>query len=86
MYNVEDFRRAYPEWFPPTTAMDILIKVFIFSLLFLIPYIYVRFVEERLVSFVSYRVIPFIRFRLHLEKLIILIERILKTPVFKSKS
>jgi peptidoglycan/LPS O-acetylase OafA/YrhL len=86
MYDVEAFKRAYPEWFPPTTAMDILTRVFIFALIFLIPYIYVRFVERRLVSFVRNRVIPFIRFKLHLEKPIILIERILKTPVFKSKS
>ncbi len=87
MYDVEAFKRAYPEWFPPTTAMDIVTKVFIFALFFLIPYIYVKFVEKRLVSFVDYRVIPFIRFRLHLEKLIILIERILQTPVFpKSNS
>ncbi|MCZ7405038.1 MAG: hypothetical protein O8C67_08920 [Candidatus Methanoperedens sp.] len=84
--DVGTFQRTYPEWFPPTTALDILIGVFIFYLIFLIPYIYVRFVERRLVSFVGYRVIPFIRFRLHLEKLIILIDRILKTPVFITKS
>ncbi len=86
MYDVEAFKRAYPEWFRPTTAIDILIGVFIFALIFLIPYLYVRFVERRLVSFVRYRVIPFIRFRLHLEKLILLIERILKTPVFIPKA
>ncbi|MGB8217454.1 MAG: hypothetical protein WCE94_09140 [Candidatus Methanoperedens sp.] len=86
MYDVEAFKKAYPEWFPPTRASDILIRVFIFALLFLIPYIYVRFIERKLISFVSYKVIPFIRFRLHLEKLIIFIERILKTPIFTSKS
>jgi len=83
MYDVETFKRAYPEWFHPTTAIDILLGVFVFALIFLIPYLYVRFVEKRLVSFVGDRVIPFIRFKLHLEKLIILIDRFLKTPIFK---
>lgn len=84
--DLDTIKRAYPEWFPPTTAVDILTEVFFFALIFLIPYIYVRFVERRLVSFVEDRVIPFIRFRLHLEKLIIVIECILKTPVFITKS
>ena len=83
MYDVESFKRAYPEWFHPTTAIDILTGVFVFSLIFLIPYLYVRFVEQRLVSFVRDRVIPFIRIKLHLEKLILLIDRFLKTPIFK---
>ncbi len=85
MYDVEAFKRAYPEWFHPTTAIDILTGVFIFSLIFLIPYLYVRFVEMRLVSFVRDRLIPFIIFRLRLKKFIDLINRILKTPIFDPK-
>lgn len=83
MYDVEAFKRAYPEWFRPTTAIDILIGVFVFALIFLIPYLYVRFVEQGLVSFVRDRVIPFIRIKLHLEKLIFLIDRFLKIQIFK---
>lgn len=86
MYDVESFKKAYPEWFSPTTAIDILTGVVFFSLLFLIPYLYVRFVERRLVSFVRDRLIPFIRFRMRLEKFIDLINRILKTPIFTRKA
>ncbi|VVB95821.1 Uncharacterised protein [uncultured archaeon] len=84
MYDVEAFKKAYPEWFDAPTAVDIVFGVFIFSLLFLIPYLYIRFLERGFVSFAEDKLIPFIRFRLHLEKLIILIDRFLKIQIFKT--
>ncbi len=84
MYDVEAFKKAYPEWFTPTTALDIITGVVVLALVFLIPYLYIRFIEARLVSFVRGRLVPFIRFRLHLEKLIGMINRILKIRIFRA--
>ncbi len=85
MYDVETFKKAYPEWFMPTTAptaLDIITGVVVLALVFLIPYLYIRFIEARLFSFVRGRLAPFIRFRLHLGKLIDSINRILKIRIF----
>lgn len=83
MFDVEAFKRTYPEWFEDTTALDILAGVFVFSLLFLMPYIYVRFIEDGLVSLFNNRLVPFFKIRLHLQKLIELIDRILKIQIFR---
>jgi len=82
MYNVEEFKRLYPEMFYPTSPTDIIIGVLILSLLFVIPYLYIRFLEERLISFFGNRLIPFIKFRLRLKKIIYLVHRILEIQIF----
>ena len=69
MYDVETFKRMYPEWFPQTTIFDVILISLLLSLLFVIPYLYVRFLEERLISFLDFRLIPFIMFRLRLKKI-----------------
>jgi hypothetical protein len=82
MYDIEAFKRIYPEWFRAPTLLDIISVVFFLSLPFLIPYLYIICCESRAVSFVRDRLIPFIRFRLHLEKVITLIKRMLELRIF----
>jgi len=82
MFDVEAFKRMYPEIFPQATIFDVIPGILFFSLLFIIPYLYVRFLEERLISFLDYRLIPFIKFRLRLKKLIDLFQRILEFQIF----
>jgi hypothetical protein len=82
MYNVEDFKRLYPEWFSPTTPIDIITGVLILSLLFVIPYLYIRFLEDRVISFLGNRLIPFMEYRLRLKRIIDLVHRILEMQVF----
>jgi hypothetical protein len=82
MYNVEEFKRAYPEMFSPTKPIDIIIGVLILSLLFVIPYLYIRFLEDRLISFFGNRLIPFIEFRLISKRIIDLVHRILEIQIF----
>jgi len=82
MYNLEDFKKLYPEMFPSTSPTDIIIGLLILSLLFIIPYLYIRFMEDRLVSFLENRLIPFIKFRMRLKRIIDIVHRILEMPVF----
>jgi hypothetical protein len=82
MYNVEEFKRLYPEIFSPTNPIDIIIGLFILSLLFVVPYLYIRFLEDRVISFLGNRLIPFIEFRLRLKKIIDIIHRILEMRIF----
>ncbi len=82
MYNVEEFKRLYPEMFSPVSPTDIIIGVLILALLFVIPYLYIRFLEDRVVSFLGNRFIPFIEFRLKLKRIIDLFHRILEIQVF----
>ena len=82
MYNVEEFKKLYPEMFAQTTPADIIIGVLIISSLFIIPYLYSRFLEDRLISFLGNRLIPFIEFRLRLKRIIDIVHRILEIPVF----
>jgi len=82
MYDVEAFKRLYPEMFSPTTPTDIIVGVLILSLLFIIPYLYIRFLEDRVVSFLGNRLIPFIEFRLRLKRIIDLVHRILEIQIF----
>jgi hypothetical protein len=84
MYNVESFKRLYPEMFSPTRPTDIVIGVLIISFLFIIPYLYIRFLENRVISFLGNRLIPFIKFRLGLNRIIDLVHRILEMQVFGS--
>lgn len=82
MYNVEEFKKLYPEMFATTTPTDIIIGVLILSLLFIIPYLYIRFLEDRVISFLGNRLVPFIKFRMRLKKIIDLVHRILEMQVF----
>lgn len=81
MYNVEEFKKLYPDMFSPTKPIDIFIGVLILSLLFFIPYLYIRFLEDRVISFVGNRLVPFIEFRLRLKKVIDIVHRILEMQV-----
>ena len=85
VYDVETFKRMYPEWFPQATIFDVIIGALLLSLLFVIPYLYVRFLEERLITFLDLRLIPFIMFRMRLKKLIDLFHRILEYQVFGNR-
>ena len=82
VYDVETFKRMYPEWFPQTRIFDVILGFLLLSLLFVIPYLYVRFLEDRLLSFLGDRLIPFIKFRMHLKKLIDFVHHILEIRIF----
>ena len=82
MFDVEAFKRMYPEWFPQTTIFDIILGALFLSLLFIIPYLYVRFLEERLISFFDNSFIPFIKFRMRLKKSIDFFHRVLEIRIF----
>jgi len=82
MYNVEEFKKLYPEWFSPTTPLDIITGVLILSFLFIIPYLYIRFLEDRMISFLGNRLVPFIKFRMRLKRIIDFVHRILEIQVF----
>ncbi|HEY5576638.1 MAG TPA: hypothetical protein VIK34_07980, partial [Clostridiaceae bacterium] len=62
MYNVDEFKKLYPEMFSSTSPTDIIIGVLFLSLLFIIPYLYIRFMEDRLTSFMGNKLVPFIKF------------------------
>jgi len=68
--------------FSPASPTDIVIGVLILSLLFIIPYLYIKFIEDRLISFMGNRLIPFIEFRLRLKRIIDIVHQILDIPVF----
>jgi len=80
--DTEYLKRIYPENFPSATLIDWILAIFVFSLFFIIPYFYSRFVEPRFVSFID-RLIPFLIARLHLQKPITFIDRILNIRIFK---
>jgi hypothetical protein len=82
MYNVEEFKRLYPEMFSPTSPIDIIIGVLILAFLFVIPYLYIRFLEDRLKSFMGNRLIPFIKFRLRMKKIIDIVHQTLEIRIF----
>ena len=82
MYKVEEFKKLYPEMFSPASPTEIIIGVLILSLLFIIPYLYIKFIEDRLISFMGNRLIPFIEFRLRLKRIIDIVHQILDIPVF----
>jgi hypothetical protein len=82
MYNIEEMKTVYPEMFPPTDPIDIIIGVLIISSLFIIPYLYIRFLEDRVIAFLGNRLIPFIEFRLRLKRIIDIVHRILEMPIF----
>jgi len=84
MYDPIAFMKMYPEWFDqPVTTQDIIRWFFVFVLPFLAVYLYVRYFESRTVLYIRYKVRPFIKYRLHLEKFIIFVKRILAIQVFR---
>jgi hypothetical protein len=82
MYNVEEMKRVYPGMFPPTDPIDIIIGVLIISSLFIIPYLYIKFLEDKVIVFLGNRLIPFIEFRLRLKRIIDIVHQILEMPIF----
>jgi hypothetical protein len=56
--------------------------VLILALLFIIPYLYIRFLEHRLILFLRNVLIPFIKFRMRLKTILDIVHRILEMPVF----
>jgi len=84
--DTEYLKRIYPENFPSPTLIDWVAAIFVFSLFFIIPYFYSRFVEPRLVSFIFDRLIPFLIARLHMQKPITFIDRILNIRIFKPRN
>lgn len=82
MFEVDTFKRTYPEMFSSTTVYDMVLGIILLSILFILPYLYVRFLEDRLLSFVVNWLIPFIEFRMRLKKLIDLIYRVLEIRIF----
>jgi len=89
MYDIDAFRRTYPEYFNiQVTLWDIAVGLLFFIMPFLVTYLYIRYFESRAVSFVRARVVPFIRFKLRLDKLIGFVDRVLKmeiSGILKSK-
>jgi len=84
--DTEYLKRIYPENFPSATLIGWIMAVVFFSLIFLIPYFYARFIEPRMLSFIFDRVIPFFMVRLHLQKTISFIDRILNIRIFKPRN
>jgi len=82
MFNVEVLKELYPEMFRPTTPDEIIVGVLILALIFIIPYLYIRFLEDRVISFLGNKLVPFIKFRMRLKKIIDLFHRILQIRVF----
>ncbi|MCZ7355736.1 MAG: hypothetical protein O8C66_02845 [Candidatus Methanoperedens sp.] len=84
MFDVDTFKKAYPEFFSsPVTGEDIVKWFLVFILPFLLAYLYIRYFESRGSSFLRDRVVPFIRFRLRLDKAIEFIKRILRIQIFR---
>ena len=81
MFDVETFKQLYPEMFSSTTLTDIIIGVLILSLLFVLPYLYIRFLEDKLISYLGNRLIPFIEYRLRLKRIIDLVHLILEIKI-----
>lgn len=79
--NLEIYRKMYPENFTEPGFTDVA-RVLIVILLFFAIYIYVRFVENRLIAFINFELVPFVRYRMRLNRIISFISRILKTEIF----
>ncbi|VVB93533.1 Uncharacterised protein [uncultured archaeon] len=82
MFDVQSFKETYPDWFYATPD-DAFALLFIFVIPFLITFLYIRFFESRLVLFFESIIVPFLRFRLRLEKPFKLIKNILGFQIFR---
>ena len=78
--DLEEYKRMYGDFGEPG-LMD-MVYVLIVLLPFFAIYLYVRFVENRLVAFVNFRLIPFVRYKMRLNRVINFFDRILKTEIF----
>lgn len=84
MYDPFWFQEMYPEWFDqPVTVNDVLRLVLVFIVPFLIPYLYIKYFESRTVLYIRYKVRPFFKYTLHLEKVIIFLKKILAIRIFR---
>ncbi len=82
MFDVQSFKETYPDWFY-STPDEAFALLFIFVLPFLITYLYIRFFESRLIFLFGNIIVPFLRFRLRLEKPFKLIKNILGFQIFR---
>lgn len=79
--SVEDLRQMYPEQFREPGFIDI-VYILIALLPFLIMYLYIRFIENNLISYINFRLIPFIRYKMRLNGIINFVHRILNIKIF----
>ncbi len=82
MFDIGLFEKTYPEMFRQTTPVDLIIGFLILSSIFIIPYLYIRFLEKRFISFMGNRLVPFIKFRLRLKRFIDFLGHILGMRIF----
>ncbi|NJD76734.1 MAG: hypothetical protein FIB08_06520 [Candidatus Methanoperedens sp.] len=82
MFEIHSFRETYPDWFYATPD-EAFALIFIFVIPFLTPYLYIRFFESRLVFFFGNIIVPFLMFKLRLEKPVKLIKNILRFQIFR---
>lgn len=62
--GLENIEKINPDWVRGISVEDTLIFLSFCVLIFGIPYLYIRFIERRLVLFVRNRMIPFFKFRI----------------------
>ncbi len=74
----------YPEFISRLTPEDIILIILFFSLPFLIPYLYIKFFEQSLLSVARQNSVKFVRFKVYFNKPVNLIKRILEYRIFKN--
>ena len=82
--DLEEYKRLYPGDFGEFGLMDI-VHVLTILLLFLVIYIYVRFIENDLKNLIIARTIPFIRYDMRLNGIINFVDSVLKIEIFNYK-
>lgn len=83
--DIEEYKRMYPEDFGEPGFMEIVVRILIVLLPFLIIYIYVRFIETDLKYIINSKTIPFLRYKMRLNGIINFIDSILKIKIFSYK-
>ena len=74
----------YPEFIGRLTPEDLISIILLFSLPFLVPYLYIKFVEQSLLSVAGRNSVRFARFKLYFNKPVNFIKRILEYQMFKN--
>lgn len=74
----------YPEFIGRLTPEYLILIILFFSLPFLIPYLYIKFFEQRLLSVARQNSIKCVRFKVYFNKPVNLIKSILEYMVFKN--
>jgi hypothetical protein len=82
--GIENIKEIDPNWVQGISVEDVLIFLSFWLFFFGIPYLYIRFIEMRLSSFVGNWLVPFFKSKLHLEKPMILIKKILQIEPFRN--